>query len=97
MFNFPKKYYNLSSKEREKKVKSLKSSPTLCDPMDCSLPGPSIHGVFQARVLEWAAISFSKVSSRHTDGTQVSHIAGRRYHLSHQGSYSNSDSNQITN
>ena len=35
------------------------SCPTLCDPMDCSLPGSSIHGIFQARVLEWGAISFS--------------------------------------
>ena len=37
-----------------------KSCPTLCDPMDCSLPGSSVHGIFQARVLEWVAISFSK-------------------------------------
>ena len=35
------------------------SCPTLCDPVDCSLPGSSIHGIFQARVLEWVAISFS--------------------------------------
>ena len=35
------------------------SCPTLSDPMDCSLPGSSIHGIFQARVLEWVAISFS--------------------------------------
>ena len=45
------------------KVKSesevAQSSPTLCDPMDCSLPGSSIHGIFQARVLEWGAIAFS--------------------------------------
>ena len=45
------------------KVKSemevAQSCPTLCDPMDCSLPGSSIHGVFQARVLEWCAIAFS--------------------------------------
>ena len=34
--------------------------PTLCDPMNCSLPGSSIHGIFQARVLEWVAIAFSK-------------------------------------
>ena len=33
---------------------------TLCDPMDCSLPGSSVHGIFQARVLEWGAIAFSK-------------------------------------
>ena len=36
------------------------SCPTLCDPTDCSLPGFSVHGIFQARVLEWVAISFSK-------------------------------------
>ena len=36
------------------------SCPTLSDPMDCSLPGSSIHGIFQARVLEWGAIAFSK-------------------------------------
>ena len=36
------------------------SCPTLCDPMDCSLPGSSIHGILQARILEWIAISFSK-------------------------------------
>ena len=36
------------------------SCPTLSDPMDCSLPGSSIHGIFQARVLEWVAIAFSK-------------------------------------
>ena len=36
------------------------SCPTLCDPMDCSLPGPSVHGIFQARILQWVAISFSR-------------------------------------
>ena len=35
------------------------SRPTLCDPMDCSPPGSSVHGIFQARVLEWGAIAFS--------------------------------------
>ena len=40
------------------KVKSL-SRLTLLDPMDCSLPGSSVHGIFQARVLEWVAIAFS--------------------------------------
>ena len=40
-------------------AKSLQTSPTLCDPMDCSLPGSSIHGIFQATVLEWGAIAFS--------------------------------------
>ena len=39
-----------------------RSSPTLCDPMDCSLPGSSVHGIFQARVLEWGAIGLKKKS-----------------------------------
>jgi len=46
------------------KVKSesevAQSCPTLSDPMDCSLPGFSIHGIFQAKVLEWGAIAFSE-------------------------------------
>ena len=49
------------------KVKSesevAQSCPTLSDPMDCSLPGSSIHGIFQARVLEWVVIVFSSVGS----------------------------------
>ena len=40
-------------------AKSLQSCPTLCDPIDGSLPGSTIHGIFQARVLEWGAIAFS--------------------------------------
>ena len=40
-------------------AKSLQSCPTLCDPMDCSLPGFSVHGILQARTLEWVTISFS--------------------------------------
>ena len=48
------------------KVKSegevAQSCPTLSDPMDCSLPGFSIHGIFQARVLEWGAIAFSEIN-----------------------------------
>ena len=52
---------------------------TLCNPMDCSLSGSSIHGIFQARVLEWIAISFSRGSSRPRNRTWVSHIAGRRF------------------
>ena len=55
------------------------SCPTLCYPMDCSLPGSSVHGIFQARVLEWVAISFSRESSWPRDWTQVSHIAGRGF------------------
>ena len=50
---------------------------TLCDPMDCSLPGSSVHGILQARILEWVAISFSRGSSPPRDWTQVSRIASR--------------------
>ena len=53
------------------------SCPTLCDPMDCSLPASSIHGIFQARVLKQIAISFSRGSSWPRDRTQVSHIVNR--------------------
>ena len=52
------------------------SCPTLCDAIDCSLPGSSIHGTFQARILEWVAMSSSGGSSQPGDWTQVSHIAG---------------------
>ena len=55
------------------------SCPTLCNPMGCSLPGPSICGIFQARVLEWVAISFSRGSPWPRDQTQVSHIAKRHF------------------
>ena len=48
-------------KERKGKESEVSQScPTLCDPMDCSLPGSSVHGIFQARALEWVAISFSR-------------------------------------
>ena len=49
----------------------------LCDPMDCSPPGSSVHGILQARILEWAAILFSRGSSQPRDQTWVSSIAGR--------------------
>ena len=57
------------------------SCPTLCDPVDCSPPRSSVHGIFQARILEWGAISFSRGSSRPRDRTQVSHVAGRCFNL----------------
>ena len=46
------------------KSEIAQSCPTLCDLIDCSLPGPSVHGIFQAIVLEWMAISFSRGSSQ---------------------------------
>ena len=53
------------------------SCPTLCDPMDWSPPGSSVHGILQARILEWVVIPSSRGSSQPRDQTQVSHVAGR--------------------
>ena len=55
---------------------------TLCDLMDCSLAGSSVHGIFQERILECVAISFSRVSFQSRDQTQVSSIAGRFFNTS---------------
>ena len=51
------------------------SCPTLCDPVNCSLSGSSVHGILQARILEWVAMPSSRGSSQPRDLTQVSHIA----------------------
>ena len=48
-----------------------------CDPMDCSPPGSSAHGILQARILEWVAMPFTRGSSQSRDQTRVSSIAGR--------------------
>ena len=53
------------------------SCPTLSDPMVCSPPGSSVHGIFQARILKWVAISFSRRSSRPRDWTRISCTVGR--------------------
>ena len=53
------------------------SCPTLCDHTDCSPPGSSVHGVLQARILEWVAMPSSRGYSQPRDWTQVSYIAGR--------------------
>ena len=53
------------------------SCPYLCDSMDCSLAGSTVHGIFQARILQWVAISFSRRSSQPRDWTRVSCIVGR--------------------
>ena len=76
-----KKIYKINKLHFESESEVAQSCPTLCDPMDCSLPGSSVHGVFQAIVLEWAAISFSRGSSRPRDQTQVSHMVDRRFTL----------------
>ena len=61
------------------KSEIAQSCPTLCDPMDGSLPGSAVHGIYQARILEWAAISFSRGSSQRKDRGRVSCIADRRF------------------
>ena len=62
-------YIYIYESESESEVTQL--CPTLCNPMDCSLPGSSTHGIFQARVVEWGAIAFSNIYTH----TQVSHFA----------------------
>ena len=67
------------------KVKLL--SPTLCDPRDCSLPGSPVHGIFQARVLEWLAIPFARgIFLTQGSNLGLPHCGQMLYHLSHQGS-----------
>ena len=62
---------------RLKEVLVTQSCPTLCDPMDCSPPGSSVHGILQARILEWVAIPFARGSCWSRDQNQISCIAGR--------------------
>ena len=69
----------LASDQHESESEVAQSCPTIGDPMDYSLPGSSVHGIFQAVVLEWIAISFSRGSSRPRDRTRVSHIVDRRF------------------
>ena len=71
-------------KERKKESEIAQSCPTLCDPVDCSPPGSSVHGILQARRLEWVAISFSRGSSQPRDQTCPC-CRQTLYPLSHQG------------
>ena len=67
----------LTESESESEV----AQSCLCDPVDCSLLGSSLHGILQARILERVAISFSRGSSQLRDRTRISRIAGRRFNL----------------
>ena len=67
--------FALSKRKKWKLV--TQSCPTLWDPMDCSLLGSSVHGIFQARILKWVAIPFSRGSSWSRYRTQASYISGR--------------------
>ena len=77
-------WWNGEKNKRKVKVLFAPLCPTLCNPMDCSPPGSSVHGILQARILEWVAIPFSWVaipfsrgSSQPRDQTRVSCVAGR--------------------
>ena len=76
-----RKYIRKLSAKSEWVNEVTQSCPTLFDPMDCSLPGSSLHGILQARVLEWVAISFSRGSSQPRDWARVSRIPGRHFNL----------------
>ena len=60
--------------------KFFQSCLTLCDPMDCSLPGSTVHRILQARILEWVAVPSSRESFQPKDQTRVSCIAGSLLH-----------------
>ena len=68
-------------------AQSLQSCLTLGDPMDCSPPGSSVHGILQARILEWVACPFSRVSSQPRESSPgLPDCRQILYQLSHQGS-----------
>ena len=71
-------------------AKLLQSSPTVCDSMDCSPPGSSVHGILQAKILKWVAMPSSRESSQSRDETRISYISctGRQvlYHQCHRES-----------
>ena len=71
------------------------SCPTLCNLMDCSPQGFSVHGILQVRILEWVAIPFSRGFSQLEDSIRTSFIAGRLYCLRHQGKSFQEDSQII--
>jgi len=62
----------------ESESEVAQSCLTLCDPMDCNLPGSSVHRILQTRILEWVAISFSRGFSQPRDQTWATRIEGRR-------------------
>ena len=84
---FPEFQTILPTHSQQIESEVTQSCPTLCDPIDCRLLRSSVHGIFQAKILKWVAISFSSRSSWPRDWTWVSCIVGRwLYHLSHHGS-----------
>ena len=70
---------------RKSESEVAKSCQTVCDPMDCSLPGSSIHRIFQARVLEWVAISFKKCKKEKWLSEEALQIAEQRREVKGKG------------
>ena len=68
--------WQISSREKWKNMLVAQPCPTLCDPIDCSPPGSSVHGILQVRILECVAMPSSRGSSQPRDWTQVSRTAG---------------------
>ena len=67
-------------------ARSLQSCPTLCDPVDCSLRGSSVHGILQAKILEWVAVPSFRGSSQLADQNRSPALEADSLPLSHQGS-----------
>ena len=84
IWSVPPMNFGIVTKLCKHHAKLLQSCLSLCDPLDCSPTGSTIHGILQARILEWVAISFSRGSSQLRDRTLVSFVSciGRRvlYH-----------------
>ena len=78
-FDTKNNYWPVGNGWREWVGEVTQSCPTLCYLMDCTLPGSSIHRIFQVRILEWIAISFSRGSSWPRNQTQASHTSGRLF------------------
>ena len=70
-------FYMLVPHPERKKILVAQLCPTHCDPRDCSPPSSFVHGILQARILEWIAVPFSRGSSQPWDRTHISCMAGR--------------------
>ena len=81
--------YLLSSHLHKVEVFGAQLCPALCNSMDCSPPGSSVHGTLQARILEWVAFCFSRIFPTETSTPGLPHCKQILYHLSHQGSQTN--------
>ena len=83
-------HHDLSVRIIAAAVLAAQSCPTLCNLMDCSPPGSSVHGISQARILEWAGIPFSRgIFLTQGSNPHLLHCRQILYHLSHQGSPGN--------